>query len=68
MVSLIANDNWIKLTLRYVVSYNKQRATKTALSINILEKTEGSNGKLKFASVTFKFVEAPEFKVNVKQV
>jgi hypothetical protein len=68
MVSLIANDKWIKLKLQYVVSYNKRRATKTALFINILEKREGSNGDIKFASVTFQLVKAHKFKVNVKQV
>ncbi|PQJ77252.1 mechanosensitive ion channel family protein [Polaribacter glomeratus] len=68
MVSLIANDNWIEFTLRYVVSYKKRRATKTALFTSILEKIEGSNGEVKFASATFQLVEAPEFKVNVKQV
>ena len=68
MVSLIANDNWIEFTLRYVVSYKKRRATKTALFTNILEKIESSNGEVKFASATFQLVEAPEFKVNVKQV
>ena len=67
MVSLIANDNWIEFTLRYVVSYKKRRATKTALFTNILEKIEGSNGEVKFASATFQLVEAPEFKVNIKQ-
>jgi hypothetical protein len=54
--------------LQYVVSYNKRRATKTALFINILEKREGSNGDIKFASVTFQLVKAHKFKVNVKQV
>jgi small-conductance mechanosensitive channel len=65
MVSLIANDNWIEFTLRYVVSYKKRRATKTALFTNILEKIESSNGAVKFASATFQLVEAPDFKVNI---
>jgi hypothetical protein len=68
MVSLIANDKWIKLALRYVVSLKKSTATKTALFTNILEKKEDSNGEVKFASATFQLVEAPKFKVNVKQV
>ncbi len=65
MVSLIANDKWIKLKLQYVVSYNKRRATKTALFINILEKREGSNGDIKFASATFQLVEAPKCKTSL---
>lgn len=67
LVSLIANDNWVEFTLRYVVSYNKRRATKTALFTEILKRIEGSNGEIKFASATFQMVEPPEFTVNIKK-
>lgn len=66
MVSLIANDNWVEYTLRYVVGYKKRRATKTELYSQILKAVEASNGQIKFASATFHLVEAPEFKVNIK--
>ncbi len=64
MVSLIANDNWVEYTLRYVVGYKNRRATKTELFIKLLKDIEATNGKVKFASATFHLVEAPEFKVN----
>ncbi len=67
LISLIANDNWVEFTLRYVVRFNKRRATKTELFTKILKAVEGSNGKIKFASATFHLVEAPEFKVNLRQ-
>ncbi len=67
MVSLIANDNWVEYTLRYVVSYNKRRSTKTALFTKILKEIEATNGKIKFASATFHLVEAPEIKVTIKE-
>ncbi len=67
MVSLIANDNWVEYTLRYVVSYKKRRATKTELFTRILKAVEATNGEIKFASATFHLVEAPEFKVSIKQ-
>jgi small-conductance mechanosensitive channel len=67
MVSLIANDNWVEFTLRYVVNYKKRRATKTILFTKILEQVEGSNNQVKFASATFHLVEAPEFKVNISK-
>ncbi|AWG21524.1 transporter [Flavobacterium faecale] len=67
MVSLIANDNWVEFTLRYVVSYKKRRATKTELFTHILKAFEGSNGAIKFASATFQLVEAPDFNVNIKK-
>jgi small-conductance mechanosensitive channel len=67
MVSLIANDNWVEFTLRYVVSYKKRRATKTELFTQILKSFEGTNGAIKFASATFQLVEAPDFNVNIKK-
>ncbi|MEZ4904828.1 MAG: hypothetical protein R2822_25305 [Spirosomataceae bacterium] len=67
MVSLIANDNWVEFTLRYVVSYKKRRATKTELFTQILQEIEATKGKVKFASATFHIVEAPELRVNINQ-
>ncbi|MDP1624067.1 MAG: mechanosensitive ion channel family protein [Bacteroidales bacterium] len=67
MVSIIANDNWVEYTLRYVVSYKKRRLTKTALFTRILKEIEATNGEIKFASATFHLVEAPEFKININK-
>lgn len=67
LVSLIANDNWVEYTLRYVVSYKKRRVTKTELFTRILKAVESTDGKIKFASATFHLVEAPEFKVEIKK-
>ena len=65
MVSIIANDNWVEFTLRYVVSYKKRRATKTELFTRLLTQIEASNGEIKFASATFQLVEGPEIKVKM---
>jgi small-conductance mechanosensitive channel len=67
MVSLIANDNWVEFTLRYVVSYKKRRATKTELFTRILKEIEATNGEIKFASATFQLVGTPDFNVNLKK-
>ena len=67
MISLIANDNWVEYTLRYVVKYNKRRATKTALFTKILKEVEATKGEIKFASATFQLVQGSELKVNVQQ-
>jgi len=67
MVSLIANDNWVEFTLRYVVGYKKRRATKTELFTKILKEIESLNGEIKFASATFQLVEVPDFNVNLKK-
>jgi len=65
MVSLIANDNWVEYTLRYIVNYKRRRITKTALYTQILKRVDETKGQIKFASATFQLVEAPEFKVNI---
>lgn len=67
MVSLIANDNWVEFTLRYVVNYKSRRATKTALFLQILTDIEATKGEIKFASATFQLVESPDFKLNVNK-
>lgn len=67
MVSLVANDNWVEFTLRYVVSYRNRRATKTALFTRILQEVDATAGAIKFASATFQLVEAPELNVNVRR-
>ncbi|MBS4044280.1 MAG: mechanosensitive ion channel family protein [Chitinophagaceae bacterium] len=67
MVSIIANDNWVEYTLRYVVSYKKRRATKTELFTKILEQVEATNGEIKFASATFQLVQGSEIKVDLNK-
>ncbi|MCF8306135.1 MAG: mechanosensitive ion channel family protein [Ignavibacteriales bacterium] len=65
MISLVANDNWVEYTIRYVVDYKQRRKTKTLLFTKILEKIEATNGEIRFASATFHLVEAPEIKVKI---
>lgn len=67
MVSLVVNDNWVEFTLRYVVTFNKRRATKTALFTKLLKEIEATNGEIKFASATFHLVETPDFNINLKK-
>ena len=65
MVSLVATDNWVEFTLRYVVNYKKRRATKTELFIVILRDIEATKNRVKFASATFEVSELPNLKVNI---
>lgn len=37
MVTLVANDNWLEFTVRYVVDYRRRRLTKDTLFTRILE-------------------------------
>ena len=66
MVSMIANDNWIEFTLRYVVDFKRRRATKDRLFTRLHEEIEASNGRVAIASATFHLVETPVFDVRVR--
>ncbi|ACB53922.1 unknown [Crocosphaera subtropica ATCC 51142] len=67
MVTLIANDNWVEFTIRYVVDYKLRRAKKDELFIRILEEIDKTEGKIKLGSATFELVEAPNLNVNIQQ-
>ena len=67
MISILANDNWVEFTIRYIVDYKRRRTTKTELFTKILARVESTNGEIRFASATFHLVEAPEFKISIKQ-
>jgi small-conductance mechanosensitive channel len=58
MVTLIANDNWIEFTIRYVVDYKYRRKTKDILFTRILDEIEKNKNKLGVASATFQIVES----------
>jgi len=64
-VFLIANDNWMEFTLRYVVDYRKRRITKDLLFTRVLEDIDGTSGRVALASSTFHLVETPEIKVKL---
>jgi small-conductance mechanosensitive channel len=65
--TLIANDNWVELTLRYVVDHRARRTTKDALFTRILGAIEASAGKIAMASMTVQIVEAPELRVALSE-
>lgn len=64
-VFLIANDNWMEFTLRYVVDYKKRRLTKDLLYTRILQDMDQVSGRVALASTTFHLVDTPEIKVKL---
>ncbi|MGE0494190.1 MAG: mechanosensitive ion channel family protein [Vulcanimicrobiota bacterium] len=68
MVSMVANDNWIEFTLRYVVDFKRRRGTKTLLFRRILEEIEKRPEQLAIASATFHLVETPTLHVSLTPV
>lgn len=67
MVTLVANDNWVELTLRYVVDYKRRRTTKDLLFTRVLEEVDATEGKVALASATYHLVEAPVLDVRLTQ-
>ena len=65
MVTLVANDNWMQFTLRYVVNFKKRRTTQDELFTRILDEFQKTDGKVEFASATFQIVELPKLDVRL---
>ena len=66
MVSLVANDNWIQFTVRYVTDLKLRRRTKDRLYTRILEEIDASKGRFAVASATFQLVEVPALDVRMR--
>jgi len=67
MITLVANDNWLEFTLRYVVNYKKRRGTKDILFTRIIEEFDKTEGRVGIASMTVHLVETPTFDVRVRK-
>ena len=64
-VTLLANQNWIELTLRYVVDYKLRRATKDRLFARILEEIDRSQGRVGIAASTLNIEKIPPIELRV---
>ena len=62
---LIMTDNWIELTLRYIVEARERRAVKGQLHQELLQHFE-SEPKITVASATFEIVGLPRLDVDIK--
>jgi hypothetical protein len=65
VVALIANDNWLEFTLRYIVDYKKRRIIKDNLFEEIISKIERTDGKVAIASSTLQLVDLPVVKLDI---
>ncbi len=68
MVTMIANDNWMEFTLRFVVDYKRRVGIKDILFQRIIEEIENNSNDIQLASATFELVGMPtiEIKRNFK--
>lgn len=60
MVTMVANDNWLEFTLRYIVDYRRRRTVKDQLFTRILEEVDTSGDRIRLASATFELVNLPK--------
>jgi small-conductance mechanosensitive channel len=67
MVTVIANDNWMEFTVRYVVAYKRRRITKDQMFTRILEELDKTGGRVAIASTTIQIVETPAFDVRLME-
>ena len=67
LVFMIANDNWLEFSLRYVVDFRSRRVTKDKLFAFILNEINKTDSKVQFASATVELVAASSLNVNIKQ-
>jgi len=68
-IIMVATDNWMEFTVRYVVDYRERTATKDKMFNRILEEFEKSKGLVAIASTTadISLVKAPVFDVNLEK-
>lgn len=64
MVTLAATDNWLELTLRYIVDYRQRRAVKDQLFTRVLEEVDRSEGRVRLASTTLEIVNIPRMDIE----
>lgn len=65
-VVLVANDNWVEFTLRYIVDYKYRRQVRDELFRAILRRLDLERDTIRLASATWEIVAAPELDVRLK--
>lgn len=59
MVTMLFDENWAEFTLRYVVDFQRRRATKDLISSRILQAIADSGGRVRVAGATLGITELP---------
>ena len=65
MVTMVADENWMTYTLRYVVDFKKRRITKDVLFSAILDRIDASDGRVGIASAAQEITLMPPSAVAV---
>lgn len=64
-VFLVANDNWLEYSIRYLVHYKARRSTKSELCERIVLEIEKNSDTVSIASGTYDIVGLPPVTVNL---
>jgi len=65
MITIIANDNWVEFTARYIIDYKKRVVTKDLLFTRILEEFDKVDSQVKISSTTIQLVQAPPLDIRL---
>ena len=65
-VTLIANDNWLEFTARYIVPFNQRRTTKDKLCSSFVDTFAKTEKKVEYASTAIEITNFPSVKVDSK--
>lgn len=64
MITLVATDNWIEFTVRYIVDFKRRRTTRDAIMRAILESFDTTGGAVQLGSATMELVGQPQIKLS----
>ncbi|HIK33469.1 MAG TPA: mechanosensitive ion channel [Oscillatoriales cyanobacterium M59_W2019_021] len=65
VVTLVATDNWLEFTIRYIVDYKCRRGTKDRLFTGLLDEFDRTSGRVTIASQTVHLVKTPILDVRL---
>lgn len=65
MVTIVATDNWVAFTLRYVVDFKKRRSTRDRIYTRFLQEVDKSNKQIQMSSATSEIVAFPTLHVEI---
>jgi small-conductance mechanosensitive channel len=65
MVTLVANDNWMEFTVRYLIHYKRRRTLQDEAFTRILHEVDATNGRVGLASATFQLVSPSALRVDL---
>lgn len=66
-ITLMANDNWLEFTARYIIPFNQRRAIKDKLCVAYVDAFAATKGKVEYASMTIEITNFPSVKIQDSQ-